>query len=90
MLSVGLFGCAVNKTVEFDIAEGPAASTLKTFAKQANVEIIFDLESVSGVSTNPVRGKYESDVALRMMIEGTPLMVNFENETGAYAVFRKK
>ncbi len=72
-----------------DIPEGNAAKTLKEFARQSEVEILYDLQGVSGVSTNAVSGRYEPEVALRIMIDDTPLGLDYERETGAYAVFRK-
>ena len=82
--------CTEKEQLPLDIPEGFATHTLKTFARQTNVEILFDLQSVYGVKTNAVKGEYDPGSALRMMLEDTPLGVDFENETGAYAVFRKE
>ncbi len=84
-----LTACSDKEKLTIDISEGFAAATLKEFARQTEVEIVFDLRSVYGVKTNAVNGEYDPDSALRMMLDGTPLGVDFENESGAYAVFRK-
>lgn len=90
-LCVVLFtACSKKEELALDIPEGQATSTLKEFARQTDVEILFDLQIVYGVKTNAVKGKYEPDSALRMMLQDTPLGVDFENESGAYAVFRKE
>jgi len=87
---VGMAGCSSRESRNLDIPEGAATDTLKVFAKQAQVEILFDLQSVAGIETRPVKGNYKADAALRIMLEDTPLGVDFEEETGAYAVFRKE
>ncbi len=85
-----LSACSETEQLRVDIPEGFATNTLKEFARQTNVEILFDLQSVYGVKTNVVKGKYDPGSALRMMLKNTPLGVDFENETGAYAIFRKE
>ena len=85
-----LTACTQKEQLPLNIPQGFATNTLKEFARQTNVEILFDLQSVYGVKTNAVKGKYDPGSALRMMLENTPLGVDFENETGAYAVFRKE
>ena len=85
-----LTACAEKEKLSLNIPEGFATNTLKEFARQTNVEILFDLQSVYGVKTNVVKGKYDPAAALRKMLEDTPLGVDIEPETGAYAVFRKE
>ena len=82
--------CSNKEERSLDIPEGSATLTLKEFAHQADVEILFDLKIVYGVETNAVKGNYEPGSALRMMLAGTPLGVDYEKESGAYAVFRKE
>ena len=84
-----LISCSGKEKLTIDISEGFATTTLKEFARQTEVEIVFDLQSVYGVKTNAVNGNYDADSALRMMLDSTPLGVDFEIESGAYAVFRK-
>ena len=82
--------CSKKEECSLDIPEGLATLTLKEFARQADVEILFDLKIVYGVETNAVKGNYEPGSALRMMLADTPLGVDFEKDSGAYAVFRKQ
>lgn len=79
----------MDESLELDIPEGYAASTLKVFAKQAGVEIIFDLQVVDGVRTNAVKGEYDSDSALRMMLENTYLEIGYDGGEEIYSVVRK-
>jgi len=85
-----IVACAGQEKLPLDIPEGSASATLKEFARQAEVEILFDLQIVYGVKTKAVQGEYQRDIALRMMLEDTPLDANFEKDSGAYAVFRKE
>lgn len=82
-------GCSYHQQTDFDIGRGSATITLKEFAKQAGVEIVFDAESVEGVSTNPVRGTMAPRQALEKMLEGSPLAVNKDSSTGAFAINTK-
>ena len=90
LCAILLTACAEKEELSLDIPEGTATITLKEFARQTNVEILFDRQIVFGVETKAVKGRYEPSSALRMMLEDTPLGVDFEKESGAYAVFRKK
>lgn len=89
-LLILLSACSEKELLIVDIPGGLATDTLKEFARQTDVEILFDRQSVYGVKTNPVKGKFDPATALRIMLEDTPLGVDIENETGAYAVFRKE
>ncbi len=85
-----LSSCTEKEKLSLNIPEGFATNTLKEFARQANVEIIFDPQSVHGVKTNAVNGDHDPQSALRIMLKDTPLTVDFDTETGAYAVIRIK
>jgi len=74
----------------FHLDEGAAKHTLKQFAKQARMGILFNPPSVSGIRTNEVVGKFAPRVALECMLEGTPLVFNEDLETGAFAVTQSK
>lgn len=88
-LCAGVFiSCAKTEKQSLNIPAGFATGTLKEFARQAQVEIIFDPQSVYGVKTNAVEGEYDPQSALRIMLKDTPLKVDFDGESGAYAVIR--
>ncbi|MCH6257543.1 STN domain-containing protein [Puniceicoccaceae bacterium K14] len=86
VVMLGLSACTNQEKEKLDIPEGFASQTLKEFAKQANVEIIFDAPSVTNVRTNPVVGRMTAVDALNTMLSGTALVFKRDSETGAYAV----
>ena len=83
---LALTACSYPDERSLNIPEGLASHTLKEFAKQADVEIIFNPPSVSEVRTNPVVGKMSPRAALELMLSGTALVFERDPETGAYAV----
>ena len=84
-----LTACSSKNQSLLNIPEGAATHTLKEFAKQAEVEIMFNPQSVDGVKTNAVVGEYIPHSALRIMLEGTDLTMDYDEATGAYGVMRK-
>ena len=90
LCAVFVVACSNKEERSLDIPEGLAALTLKEFARQTDVEILFDRQVVKGVETHAIKGDYEPGYALRMMLADTPLGVDFEKDSGAYAVFRKQ
>ena len=88
LFAFGFASCTKQETRSLDIPAGFATQTLKEFARQAKVEIIFDPQSVYGVRTHSVNGDYDPQSALRIMLEDTPLSVDFDDESGAYAIIR--
>ncbi|MBC9867634.1 MAG: hypothetical protein F7O42_07090, partial [Opitutae bacterium] len=74
----------------FDLDGGDAGLTLKHFAQQARLDIVFDPQSVAGVQTREVVGLFLPKVALERMLYGTPLVFKQDLETGAVAVTRSK
>ncbi len=72
----------------FQLETGQAATTLKLFAQQARLSIVFDPRSVEDVQTCPVRGELMPCEALSLMLTHTPLVFNQDVKTGAFAVTR--
>ncbi len=58
----------------FEVEAGLVAQTLKVAAAQGEVEILISVGSSSSVPTNAVKGWYEVQKALDLMLEGTPLV----------------
>jgi hypothetical protein len=83
---MSLPACSYRAKHTLDIPEGPAPLTLKEFAKQANVEIVFKAASVGEIRTNAVHGLMTPEAALDVMLSGTSLQFDVDLETGAYAV----
>lgn len=74
----------------FNLDEGDADFTLKQFAKQARLSIVYDPRSVAGVQTQEVIGMLLPSDALERMLEGTPLVFKEDLESGAFAVTRSE
>jgi hypothetical protein len=70
----------------FDIAKGPAESTLKTLASQSGLEILFSSRTAGSTETNEVRGQMTADEALDQMLAGTGLVARKNSKTGAVTV----
>jgi iron complex outermembrane receptor protein len=77
---------ADNTRIKFDLPAGEAAQTLKTFAQQAQREIIFSTKSVEGIKTNPVQGELTVREALAALLAGTKLTVFEDEKTGSLAI----
>lgn len=72
----------------FDIAAGPAETTLRQFADQAGDQFVFSAEKVAGVQTAAVRGQLTARQALERMIAATELRAVQDSSTGALTVDR--
>ena len=72
----------------YDIAPGDAASTLKRFADESGRQVLFLVDAVRGVTTNPVRGEYTVREALRRLVTGTGLVLTEDAKSGALMVNR--
>jgi iron complex outermembrane receptor protein len=57
----------------FDIASGPAGEAVAAFAQQSQRNILAAGETLGGVTTNAVQGKYGVDEALARLLAGTGL-----------------
>lgn len=86
-LAVGL-RAAVPPATTFNVPAGDAVTTLPTAARQAGIELMFPAETVRGVTTHEVRGRYTVREALDRMLSGTPLFVVEDPRTGALAIDR--
>ncbi|EDY83193.1 TonB-dependent receptor plug domain protein [Verrucomicrobiia bacterium DG1235] len=77
------------KVLEFDVAGGKAVETLKVAAIQGDVEILISVEASSNVQTNTIRGRFEVQEALSLMLEGTPLVAVPVSNGKAYGIIER-
>lgn len=70
----------------FAIGSGDATVTLKQFAQQSGVELLYSADVVQGIKTQPVQGELPPREALERMLAGTELVATQGRRTGAYAV----
>src|SRR5690242_11428224 len=69
---------------QFDIAAGPATSTINRFAKQAGMNVLASEDILTGISTNRLQGSFPASQALRRLLAGTGL---YGKVTASGAVF---
>jgi hypothetical protein len=74
--------------VAFDIPADNAVASLRRFAKQAEVQVIFIEDAIDGIRTNAVKGELPVAVALERMLDGTGLKMARDDSSGAFAVSR--
>ncbi len=72
----------------FHLPPGDAAVTLRRFSQQAGEQIVYPVDRVRGVPTNPVDGDFTAREALARMLAGTELQVVQDPQTGALAIAR--
>ena len=91
--ALGIFiitACSRSNDVSLDIESGHASYTLKEFARQANVEIVYDVANIENIVTNKVSGSMDPESGLTTMLRGTLLVLEKDPKTGAFAVKKKE
>ena len=73
----------------FDVPAGDALQTLKLAAQQARIEIMFPADTVRGIKTNEVKGRFGAREAIERMVANTELIVVEDASTHALSVRRK-
>lgn len=63
--------------VAFDIEAGPAVHALNRYARQARVQVGFSMDAVDHVRTNAVKGSFEIEEALNLLLAGTGLVAEY-------------
>ena len=74
-------------TRAFDIAAGPLDSALVTFATQAEAQLLYTPDLVSGLRTQGVRGPFAPSVALARLLSGSGLLAS-ESRPGVFVLRR--
>lgn len=82
-----VFACNKKNARDFTIPEGPATQTLKVFATQAGIELLFDPQQVGSYRTQAVAGKFTPEQTLELMLKDTTLHFSVDSKTRAFAVF---
>lgn len=82
------FGADAAARREFRLSGGDAAVTLRKFTEQSGEQVMYLVDSVRGVTTRAVRGRYAPREALQRMLAGTPLAAVADERTGALTVSR--
>jgi hypothetical protein len=78
-----------SNAVAFDLGENALEEALRQFSAQSNCQVIVPSRAAHGVQTRAVKGTYTARRALERMLDGTPLMVAGEKETGPFALVER-
>lgn len=91
LLGLIALACSPDRnTRQFDLPAGHADQTLLEFAKQGEVEIVYDSDTVAMICTRKVEGRFSPSRALRLMLAGTGLVAERDSRTEAFAVIRQR
>ena len=71
---------------KFDLPAGDAVTTLQLFSRQSGEEIIYPVEQLRGIRTNPVHGEMSARAALDRVLDGTGLSAVQDEKSEALAV----
>ena len=74
----------------FAIPAANAEVTLETFSDQAGAQLVYLIEDVRGVATNPVQGPFAPREALERLVARTELRVEVDGKTGALLIRRDR
>src|SRR5262245_32851565 len=72
----------------FNVPADFAEVSLKRFAEQSGVQVVFATSAAGKVRTNAVKGDFMPRDALEVMVANTPLTVKQDLKTGALMVHR--
>lgn len=72
----------------FAIPAATAEVTLEAFLDQANSQVVYPIEDVRGVATNPVFGEFTPAEALARLVAGTGLRAFQDERTAAFVIKR--
>jgi iron complex outermembrane receptor protein len=70
----------------FQLPAGEAEQTLRQFVEQAGQEVVYWVDRVRGVQTNPVSGEMTAAAALEKMLAETGLSLSRDETSGALTI----
>lgn len=88
MLTLHAFAATPSTRRRFDVPAGNAEEMLRVFAAQAEVELVYAVDTVEGVRMRPVKGEFAVRDALGWMVANTGLVVLADEKTGALMLRR--
>ena len=81
-------GASEPATRAFDLPGDTAAKTLRQFANQSGLDVVFATEATANVQTNPVKGNFAPREAINRLLAGTGLIAEQNPRTGALTILR--
>lgn len=88
-LPAALGAVATEAPRAFDLPAGSATQTLRLFAAQAGVEVVFANDATDATQTHAVRGHFPPAAAIEKMLRDTGLVAERSARTGAFTVLRR-
>ena len=79
-------GAADHPKKRFDVPAEDAGQALKEFSVQSGLDVVFAPQTVSGTTTNAVRGDYLPQEAVRLLLAKTGLVAVQDTTTGAFMI----
>ncbi len=89
-LACALTGRAEPALRTFDLPADQAERSLRLFAAQSGLEVLFSRTTTARVRTNPLRGDFEPLEAVQRLLAGTRLVATRDARSGAIIVSRAK
>jgi TonB-dependent receptor len=87
LMSGGVFAASNSKgKVKVDLPAGLAAESLRAFAAQSQLQIIFPTDLLKGARSPKLKGRYAIDEALGLILENTDLTSIRDEQSGAYFI----
>ena len=85
VLSIAILGSARASATKLEklalkIAAGTAPVSLAEFVRQTGLQVLFDFDAVSNVTTREISGRLDAKEALLLMFEGSGLTFEFIND----------
>jgi iron complex outermembrane receptor protein len=77
-------------TFDFDIPQQPANTALTSFAQQAGISVLFQFDTVSGLTANRLIGKHTVADGVKILLEGLGLKANLKAGQLTIRVARKR
>lgn len=73
----------------FNLPAGPASDSLKAFATQSGLDVVFVSSATEGITTPEVRGELTPQEAIDRLLSGTPLVATTNGRSGGIKVRRE-
>ena len=73
---------------QFDLPADAAEISLKQFAAQSELEVLFSPKTTADVRTNAIKGNYSPRDAMDRLLGGTGLIATQDGKTGAFNISR--
>jgi TonB-dependent receptor len=74
------------RKVKVDLPAGLAAESLRVFAAQSQLQIVFPTNLLKGARSPRIKGRYVIDEALELILENTDLTSIRDEQSGAYFI----